>query len=143
MPAARITLLSAIEKIEKKNFPTKEALDFASELKKRNTELLVYLGPDSLVIAYAIFNRVGKVALVHKIFVDEQYRRQGIASKMLKGHIYRLSRQGCANVQLWVDETREPARKLYQGMGFEEIDCLKDYYSLGRTGIKMKLSLPL
>ena len=142
-PAARTPILSAIEKMEKKNFPSNEAIDFASELKKRNTELLVYLGPDNFVIAYAIFNRVGKIAQLHKILVEEEYRRQGIARKMLKSHVDRLSRQGCVNVQLWVDETREPARKLYQDMGFEEIDCLKDYYSLGRTGIRMKLSLSL
>ena len=140
-PAIKETLLSSMEMVERKNFPTSEALDFASELKKRNTELLVYFGPEYLVVAYAVFNRVGKTVMLHKIVVREQCRRQGIARKMLKGHIVRLSRTGCVNMQLWVDETREPARKLYQGMGFEEVDHLEDYYSPGRTGIKMELSL--
>lgn len=140
-PAAKTVLLSAIEKMERKNFPANEALNFPFELRKRNTELLVYLGGGNVVLAYALFNRVGKIALLHKIVVEEEYRRQGIASKMLKGHIDCLSRQGCVSVQLWVDQSREPARKLYQGIGFEEIDCLEDYYAPGRTGIKMKLSL--
>ena len=141
-PAIRTTLIPLIEKAEKKNFPTNEAFDFNTELRKRNSELLVYLDHGN-VVAYAVFNRLGKLALLHKILVLEQYRRQGLASTMLKGQIERLKKQGCLNMQLWVDETREPAKRLYQSLGFEEIDCLKDYYSLGRTAIKLKLRLSL
>ena len=142
-PTTRTALLLLVEKAEKKNFPANEALDFNAELKKRNTELLVYLGDGSILVAYAVFNRLGKVTLFHKILVLEQYRRQGIAHKMLNGHLERLRRQGCTHVQLWVDETREPAREVYQSLGFEEVDRIKDYYSSGRTGIKMKLSLSI
>ena len=139
------SLVNQVKKIEKKNFPRFEALDFDMELKKRSTELAVVLDQSFplgvLIKGYLVWNRLQKAAFLHKICVAERYRRGGIARQMILRLEARLRSQGCTNVQLWVDDARAPAKFMYQSLGFSEIDRVEDYYSPGRTGIKMKLDL--
>ena len=140
-------LVNRVKQIEKKNFPRHEALDFDTELKKRNTELLVVLDVDTLpdlgflIQGYLVCNRVQKTAFLHKICVVKEHRRRGIARTMIVKLGLRLRCQGCTDIQLWVDEARVPARLMYQSLGFSEMSRVKGYYSPGRTGIKMKLDL--
>jgi axial budding pattern protein 2 len=81
-------------------------------------------------------------ALLHKLCVLEAYRRNGIGERLLL-HATRekLVNEGCERVQLWVDKSRSPARNLYAKCGFEEKEEVLDYYSAGRTGIRMVLDL--
>ena len=140
-------VLPHIRQAEKKCFPRSEVLDFDVELKKRNTELVVALDDcrhaehtkDHLLVGYMLIARTQRTALLHKICVLEEYRHRGIAKAMLLKLKSKLSSRGCDDIQLWVDESREPARALYNGIGFEEVDRVEDYYSPRRAGIKMIL----
>lgn len=145
-PPLRAEIIAWVKKAEGRNFPRNEFFDFDTELKKRNAELTVILdenlfpGPKA-VIAYLVFTRLQRTALLHKICVMEEHRRQGIARRILKMQIEKLRCRNCGRILLWVDETRVPARCLYAGLGFKKSDRLEDYYAPGRHGIQMNLQL--
>ena len=138
---SRSSLLSHIKQVEKKNFPRNEVFDFDLELKKRNTELTAIIDINGAVLGYLVCNRLSKTAMLSKICVGEGQRRSGIARRMLLDLIAKLQSQGCMSIQLWIDEARTPACRLYQSLGFVEVNRVQDYYSPGRTGVKKKLDL--
>ena len=145
-PPPRTEIVAWVKQAERRNFPRNEAFHFDRELKKRNAELIVILDeslyPNSkAVIAYLVVTRIQRMALLHKICVMEEHRRQGIARKILKLQIEKLRSRNCERVLLWVDEIRMPARCLYAGLGFKNSDRLEHYYGPGRNGIQMTLSL--
>jgi ribosomal protein S18 acetylase RimI-like enzyme len=142
-----VSLLTQVKRAEKKTFSRDEAMDFDMELKKRNTELIVVLEKNEslhvheIVSAYLLYARLHGVALLHKVCTLEGYQRQGIARRMLSRLKNNLQSQGCEKLQLWVDESRTPARSLYESLDFRITDRARDYYGPGRTGIKMVLDL--
>lgn len=145
-PPPRAEIVAWVKHAERRNFPRNEIFDFDTELKKRNAELTVILDeslvPNSkTVVAYVVFTRAQKTALLHKICVIEEYRRQGIARRILCLQIENLRSRNCERILLWVDEMRMPARCLYTGLGFENSDRIEDYYAPGRHGIQMTLQL--
>ncbi|KAF2092362.1 acyl-CoA N-acyltransferase [Rhizodiscina lignyota] len=136
-------MVSKVKSIEKRSFPRSEALDFDAELKKCNTTLLVAtLNRESRekLGGYCVFARVRRDVLLHKICVEEDVRRQGIAYAMIQ-HVRQTVGQKSDKIILWVDEARLPARKLYERCGFAELETCLDYYGPGRHGLKMILKL--
>ncbi|KAL8942950.1 MAG: hypothetical protein Q9216_001365 [Gyalolechia sp. 2 TL-2023] len=136
-------ILDQVKHAEKKVFPRSEVLNFDIELKRRNVELIVVLdtsGSSSApcLAAYAVFAHTPKLVLLHKVCVLEKYRRRGVAKKMLLSEHERLARRGCGKVQLWVDQDRIPARRLYESIGFEAVGRVEDYYgpNPNRDGIE-------
>ncbi|OJD10340.1 hypothetical protein AJ78_08608 [Emergomyces pasteurianus Ep9510] len=98
----------------------------------------------TIIIAYALYVRHRDTALLHKICVAEPFRGQGFGKQLLAYVIeQQLRRQvsGCLAVQLWVDEKREVARRLYGSCGFVEVEGVEDYYGPGRKGVRMVLGL--
>ncbi|KAL9591530.1 MAG: hypothetical protein Q9179_007631, partial [Wetmoreana sp. 5 TL-2023] len=139
-------VMDQIKHAERKIFPRNEAFDFDSELKKRNTELIVVLdrvelSGDPALVAYAVYVHTSKASLLQKLCVLEPYRRKGIARRMLQQQHEKLALRGRRNVQLWVDEERLPAKQLYSSIGFEEVGRLEDYYGPRRTALRMVLDL--
>lgn len=145
-PQSRTEIMAWLKQAERRNFPRNEIFDFDTELKKRNAEVIVVLDESLLpnpqaLIAYLVFTRVQRTALLHKICVVEEHRRRGIARRILELQIKKLRSRNCERVLLWVDEMRMPARYLYAGLGFKNSDRLEDYYAPGRNGIRMTLQL--
>ncbi len=140
-------LLANVKHVEKKSFPAIEAFNFDTELKKRNTHLVCAVEvnqnskKDAPLITYIVYARTKRTALLHKICVLQQHRGQGIGKQMMAWLLVELAKKGCESVQLWVDESREPARALYASLGFEQVDHVVDYYAPGRAGLKMILRL--
>lgn len=144
--AAKDELIHQVQHVEKKTFPRREALDFSAELQKRNTDLVIivddaegFTPAKPKMVAYMVFVhlKAGNVVLLHKICVDGEYRRRGIAKFVLEAQAERLKKQGCTKIQLWVDEGNVPARALYNVLGLEEVSTVNDYYAAGRNGIQM------
>lgn len=137
-------LLEAVQRMERKNFPSTEVMDFKLELRKANTSMLCVSndpGGDPAVVAYLLYAQLKGVALLHKICVRPDHRRRGLGSGMIKALLEHLRSRNCTAVQLWVDEAREPARCLYAAHGFRQADRVEDYYGPGRTGLRMLLDL--
>lgn len=126
-------ILDQIKHTEKKTFPHNEAFDFDLELKKRNTELIVIVDDSEsssspMLAAYAVYAHTQKLTMLHKLCVLENFRRRGIARRLLLFQHRKLLRRGCSNVQLWVDEERIPASQLYSSIGFVKVGRLENYY---------------
>ncbi|KAL1999909.1 hypothetical protein VTN02DRAFT_3823 [Thermoascus thermophilus] len=144
-----LDILARIARVEKKTFPSNEALDFTADWwrKKPNTRVIYATGAPpstgapSPLVAYAVYVRQKGAALLHKVCVAEPFRRRGVGRKLMDYIRQRLQREGCQYIQLWVDKAREPARALYARCGFEEREAIDNYYAPGRTGIRMVLNL--
>lgn len=133
-------MIALIQSLEKRNFPTSEALSVEAEVTKRNTRLL-YAQVSSNVVGYLIYIHTPSGLRIHKICVAESSRRQGIASKLIKTVCEVAQRTG-KEIDLWVDEARIPGRACYSTCGFEQAgDIVVDYYGTGRNGIRMLWSL--
>lgn len=146
LQVAKDELIHQVQHVEKKTFPRREAMDFTTELQKRNMDLVIIVDDAGLstparprMVAYMVFVhlKAGNAVLLHKICVSEGYRRRGIARIVLEVQAERLKKQACTKIQLWVDEGNIPARRLYKVLGLEEVSRVKDYYAVGRTGIQM------
>jgi len=140
-------LLDAVKRTEKQTFPTGEAFQFDSELAKRTTNLYcAYLHTAVAILpyqlcGYVVYLRTKALTRIHKVCVVESLRGNGVGRFMMAKVIEELRRSGAGEVDLWVDEAREPARGLYKACGFEEMESVENYYGRGRTGIRMKLEL--
>ncbi|KAI9673272.1 MAG: hypothetical protein M1829_004337 [Trizodia sp. TS-e1964] len=137
-------MIAAVQKIEKRTFPATEAFDFDFELKKNNTILMCTFEsskPESEPIAYMVYVRIKRIALLHKICVVEARRHLGIAKWMLKSLQALLQKQGCDELQLWVDENRGAAMRVYSSCGFGPLQKVENYYGPGRTALKMTLEI--
>ncbi|MCJ1315115.1 hypothetical protein MMC15_000431 [Xylographa vitiligo] len=141
--AQELDLMDRIQKAERRTFPKGESLDIRQESQKANTELMVVLAntAQKSLAAYMLYARLHKITLLHKVCVLEDYRQQGLARNLLLRLRDRLQCQGCEKLQLWVDEARQPARGLYDSLGFEIVTRAEDYYSRGRNGLQMVLDL--
>jgi ribosomal-protein-alanine acetyltransferase len=74
------------------------------------------------------------------INVATNYRRKGIASKMLKETEEILKEKGITECHLEVREDNAAALKLYQNSGYQKISRLEKYYS-DKHGLYLKKSL--
>ena len=150
--AARI--IEQIARIEKRTFPSSEAFEFDISLwrKRPNTRVLYGTLPvasteekeksnSDVIVAYAVYMRLKGSASLHKICVAQPYRGRGFGKLLLEGIEQRLRDEKCQSIQLWVDQDRMAARKLYSTRGFQERELVADYYGPGRTGIKMVLDI--
>jgi ribosomal protein S18 acetylase RimI-like enzyme len=147
-PHQRRCALDQIQRIERQVFPKHEAMQFDSELKKRNAVLTIVVGGASdvserplAVLAYMLHYRSRGTAALQKLCVAQSARRQGISRRLLQQLKSNLRAQGCDNVELWVDEERLPARSLYTSLGFEITSRLPNYYAAGRHALRMKASM--
>ncbi|KAF8458923.1 acetyltransferase, GNAT family [Terfezia claveryi] len=145
--AESASLLDAVKRTEKQTFPTREAFQFDSELAKRTTNLYcAYLHtvasiPRYQLCGYVVYLRTKALTRIHKVCVVESIRGNGVGRFMVAKVIEELRRSGAGEVDLWVDEGREPARGLYKACGFKEMEAVENYYGKGRTGIRMRLEL--
>ena len=150
LSVSKQAILSQVERAEKKNFARHEAFDFHLELKKRNVDLVIIVKDDGIplretpiVAAYSVFvhSKPGNFVMLHKICVLDDFRRQGIAKKILAAQTQKYKNRGCSKIQLWVDEQNISARSLYESAGFQESNKVESYYAPGRTGLQMSLDL--
>lgn len=137
-------LLDSIKRVEKRTFPSNEALNFSIELPKRVTNLccaFTKIDKGLEMLGYVVYVRSKLVTRIHKVCVVEEQRGKGIGKWMLGLVLADLGRGGAGTVDLWVDESREVARRLYITCGFQERETVEHYYSPGRDAIRMAIEL--
>ena len=128
--------LNAIQSLERRTFPSSECLSIVTETSKRNTQLL-YEQSSSEIVGYLIYINTSSGLRIHKVCVAEAFRRQGIASRMVR-QVCEIAQKTGKDVDLWVDEARVPARQCYAACGFTQAgEVVVDYYGPGRNGLRM------
>ncbi|PWA48774.1 acyl-CoA N-acyltransferases (NAT) superfamily protein [Artemisia annua] len=118
-------IVDEIIRIEKKIFPKHESLarSFDDELKKKNSGL-IYFEVDGDVGGYVMYSCPSSLcAVITKLAVKEQYRRQGHGEALVKAAIEKCRSKRINRVSLHVDPLRTSAMQLYKKLGFQ-IDTL-------------------
>jgi ribosomal protein S18 acetylase RimI-like enzyme len=65
------------------------------------------------------------------LYVDEPYRRRGVAQELIR-HLRRLAEErGCSNVLLGVGEDETGVQQLYEALGFTDMKCRLMTWPLG------------
>ncbi|MDM8275054.1 tRNA (adenosine(37)-N6)-threonylcarbamoyltransferase complex transferase subunit TsaD [Enorma phocaeensis] len=77
------------------------------------------------------------------VAVAPSRRREGIARKLLSHVSYDAQMLGCTTASLEVEAENEPARLLYEALGFARVGVRRGYYGAGRDALIMSAQLPL
>lgn len=72
-------------------------------------------------------------------YIDEKFRRQGLATYLFKETVKILDRLGLEKIFLDVRENNIAAYNLYKKLGFTEIGKRTNYYENGEDAIEMML----
>ena len=98
----------------------------ASELNNRLSCWLVALDGNSVVGYVGSQTVLGETDMMN-IAVHPDYRKQGVATDLIRSLIDALSKQGSHSLMLEVRQTNEPAKNLYKSLGFETVGIRKNY----------------
>lgn len=96
-----------------------------AELKKISK---VYLKDDK-IIGYISYQIMYERAELNYIFVKEEERKKGIASKMLEYMLNNLKEECIEKIDLEVNSLNKKAINLYQKYGFKTVSIRKKYYN--------------
>ncbi len=96
-----------------------------AELKKISK---VYLKDDK-IIGYISYQIMYERAELNYIFVKEEERKKGIASKMLEYMLNNLKEENIETIDLEVNSLNKKAINLYQKYGFKTVNIRKKYYN--------------
>ena len=125
MNAAHVPQIAELEKICF-NDPWSER-SIASELSSRISLWLVALDGDR-VVGYVGSQSVLGEADMMNIAVHPDYRRQGIAEKLVLSLVDAQKEKGNYCLTLEVRASNEPAKALYGKLGFTQVGLRKNYY---------------
>lgn len=94
------------------------------------------------LIGYGGFWLVVDEAHITKVTITAPYRGMGHGKLLLRFLLEKAAQLGAHTIRLEVRESNEPARRLYTGLGFEEIGLRRGYYAqTNETAVVMSQSL--
>ena len=121
--------VAEVAELERKIFPDAWSENALLETwKQRQTMLLIAL-EDRKIIGYLILYFVLEDGEIARIAVADEYRRKGVAGKMLRELALLCRENGVNRLMLDVRESNEPAKAFYVRQGFEVAGIRKDYYT--------------
>ena len=127
-----IDSLNKQNKINKKPEKEKIKKEFKNFFKKNRISLIAK--QDKNIIGYIsgniFINPWRKGGCVEDLFVTKNFRRKGVAKKLLKKFLIELKKRNIKTCQLGVSKTNKKAMKLYRKIGFNIV-----HYEMG---IKLK-----
>lgn len=104
------------------------AESFINILNNNSAAYFIAFCDDKVVGYVGMYDLIDEVSIIN-IAVSPDFRRGGIAQKLLeKTEEFALSR-GCPSIALEVRESNIPARSLYEKNGYKVYGRDKDYYS--------------
>ncbi len=93
------------------------------------------------VVGYVGLWDICGTAEIIDVAVHRDYRRQGVAKRLLEAMIGECENRGIFEVNLEVRESNFAARELYRKLGFLENGLRKKYYENKETAILMQKKL--
>ena len=126
--------LSAIERIERASYPTPWSRSmFAGELAKPSSICLGALdGETGTLAGYLIISRYVDAWHVMNLAVADEYRRRGIATRMMERLFELTAGDGRRGYTLEVRISNDAAIKLYESLGFRARGIRRGYYTDNR-----------
>lgn len=83
---------------------------------------------NSNVVGYLKYSLIYDRMEIDNIYVEEEYRMQGIGNKLMSYLISKAIESRVVNITLEVRISNEIARNLYKKFGFHEVAIRKYYY---------------
>jgi len=122
--------ISAVLTIEKASFttPWSEILFMNEIFKPRSLPKAGMIGEK--LVGYICANYLLEEGHILNVTVHSDFRKQGIASRLVQYMIKLLRKEGCRTIFLEVRISNEAALRMYQKAGFIEIAKRKAYYTL-------------
>lgn len=119
-------IFSQIINLERAEFKTdlREIYQSDSEIE------IIYVKDEGQIVAYLTYKELDESFDIYMLMVVEEYRKQKIASELLKQLMYK-------NIILEVRISNEQAIKFYKKNGFKEIRKIKNYYDNHEDGLVM------
>lgn len=90
-----------------------------------STDAIYNYMDDEKVLGYLEFRLVDGVLDIMNLFVNEENRREGIATKLMNEMI---NKEDYTRIMLEVNENNNEAIRLYNKLGFKEISFRDRYY---------------
>ena len=125
MTADHVPQIAELEKICF-NDPWSEK-SIASELDNRLSLWLVAMDGDRVTGYVGSQSVLGETDMMN-IAVHPDFRRRGIAEELVVKLVEELKVRGNHSLMLEVRVSNDPARKLYDKMGFQQVGLRKNYY---------------
>ena len=125
MTADHVPQIAELEKICF-NDPWSEK-SIASELDNRLSLWLVAMDGDRVTGYVGSQSVLGETDMMN-IAVHPDFRRRGIAEELVMKLVEELKVRGNHSLMLEVRISNDPARKLYDKMGFQQVGLRKNYY---------------
>lgn len=100
---------------------------FINELNKKYSFTRVAEFQDK-VVGYICVNYIYNEAHILNLAVHPEYRKKGIATKLMKDAIINLINKGCIYYYLEVRESNISAQRFYKKFGFKTVGRRKKYY---------------
>lgn len=113
---------------------------FEKEIENKIAIYFVAVKEDEVVGYVGLWNICGTAEIID-VAVHQDYRRQGVAKRLLEAMIDECERQGIFEINLEVRESNSGARELYKKLGFLENGLRKNYYENKETAILMQKKL--
>ncbi len=98
-------------------------------------------GPDSALAGFVLARRGGELLEIDLVGVDPAHRRSGLARRLLSGMIASEHRAGAGEVHLELAASNDPARALYEGLGFVVVGRRARYYPDGDDALLLTRTL--
>jgi [ribosomal protein S18]-alanine N-acetyltransferase len=126
--------LNSIEEIERSSYPTPWSRSmFAGELAKPSSICLGAIEVDAdRLVGYLIISRYVDAWHVMNIAVADDYRRRGIATRLMERLFELTSVDGRRGYTLEVRVSNEAAIHLYESLGFKARGVRRGYYTDNR-----------
>ena len=117
--------LPAIVEIENAAMSCPWSLKSYEEAVTSDHSFIMVAEDDGQIAAFSVFYLTPPEAELPDIVVDEKYRGQGLGRQLLSKALEELEGRGIDTIFLEVRVSNTPARRLYEGLGFEEIGTRK------------------
>ena len=125
MNASHVSQIAALEEICFADPWSEQSI--ASELKSAWSYWLVAQEADR-VVGYVGSQSAIDEADIMNVAVHPDYRRQGIAEKLINSLVEELKNRGIHALLLEVRASNAPAIALYEKLGFQQVGLRKNYY---------------
>lgn len=130
--------IDALVEVEEQCFNSGYAKStFEKELENKIAMYLVARIEDKIVGYAGLWNICGGAEIID-VAVHKEFRRQGIAKKLLLEMIKQCKSQGVFEINLEVRKSNTPAIELYKKLGFVENGLRKRYYENTEDAILMQ-----
>jgi ribosomal protein S18 acetylase RimI-like enzyme len=91
---------------------------------QRDPDLFLVAEIDELIIGSVLGGFDGRRGMVYHLAVDNQYRKRGIGTALMKELERRMKQKGCIRSYLLVTHDNTDATSFYETMGWEKMDLL-------------------